>query len=275
LPLLRQKLEQNEYSTSGILSQDNREGKRSKNVLPSRSKNVSPRRRRTSFKDSQTLRKISTFSPSAALAPASSGVSSSVVHPTPLHTHPSTPCLTPSNDNRIPVWALTGDTVKAVIATGALVFAETPAVAFTFNLTPEAIEKAKGQPAGFLDSLKRSWDKELKRAFGSVFPYLFAIDIEDGRLHIHGAFLPPAMSLRTIRKIRATMKDAWGKQEGPGARKQLRFKKLFSDDWAFYFMRNRRKVAKIIGPRTFTITRPLQRDAQRVYSEIRRIMREG
>jgi hypothetical protein len=160
-----------------------------------------------------------------------------------------------------------------VFATGVLVFAETPAVAFTFNLTPEAIEKAKGQSAGFLDSLKRSLDKELKRAFGTVFPYWFAIDIEGDRLHIQGAFLPPAMSLRTIRKIRETMKAAWGKWKGPGARKQLRFKKLFSDDWAIYCMRNQRKVAKIIGPRTFTITRPLQRQAEWTYSEIRRIMR--
>lgn len=81
-------------------------------------------------------------------------------------------------------------------ATGALLIAETPAVAFTFNLTPEAIERAKGHPAGFLDSLKRSLDKELKRA-GIVLPYWFVIDVdEDGRLHIQGAALPSSTSLR-------------------------------------------------------------------------------
>jgi hypothetical protein len=163
--------------------------------------------------------------------------------------------------------------VKAVFATAALLMAERPAVAFTFNLTEQAIEKAKGHPAGFLDSLKRSLDAELRKAFGSVFPYLFAIDISDkGRLHIHGAFLPPAISIRAVRKIRAAMKDAWDRWDGPGQRKQLRFKTLHSDDWAVYCMRNQRRVEKLIGPRTFTVTRPLTKEATWVYNAVRQIM---
>jgi hypothetical protein len=171
------------------------------------------------------------------------------------------------------VWDLTGDSVKAVCAAAALLIAETPAVAFTFNLTPEAIEKAKGHPAGFLDSLKRSFDKELKRA-GIVLPYWFVVDTDkDGRLHIQGAVLPPQPSERGMQALREAMKAAWGEWQGPGKHKQLRFKELYSDGWAIYCMRNQRKVAKVIGPRTFTVTQPLGRDAKWVYGEVRRIMR--
>jgi hypothetical protein len=66
---------------------------------------------------------------------------------------------------------------------------------------------------------------------------------------------------------------AWGEWEGPGKQKQLGFRTLFSDSWTTYCMRNRREVAKIIGPRTFTINQALRRDAEWAYAEIRRIMR--
>jgi hypothetical protein len=44
------------------------------------------------------------------------------------------------------------------------------------------------------------------------------------------------------------------------------------DGWATYCMRNHRQVAKRIG-HTFTMTRPLQQDAEWTDSEVRRIMR--
>ncbi|THD57118.1 MAG: hypothetical protein E8A46_01875 [Bradyrhizobium sp.] len=166
--------------------------------------------------------------------------------------------------------------MTALTATVALQISETPAVAFTFNLTPDAIAEAMAAPTGFLDSLKRSFDLELKRALkGAALPYWFVIDVEHGRLHIHGAFLSPAINLPVLRKIRDAMKVAWGEWQGPGKHKQLRFKQLYSDDWATYCLRNQRAVAKIIGPRTFTINQSLRRDAEWVYAEIRRIMREG
>jgi hypothetical protein len=56
-------------------------------------------------------------------------------------------------------------------------------------------------------------------------------------------------------------------------KEQLRFRTLFSDDWATYCIRNQRKVARIIGPRTLTVTQPLTRDANWAYDEVRRILR--
>jgi hypothetical protein len=117
---------------------------------------------------------------------------------------------------------------------------------------------------------------ELKRVLaGAALLYWFAVDVKDGRLHIHGAFLSPATNLPVLGRIRKAMKEAWGGWEGPGKHKQLQFKPLYSDDWATYCMRNQREVAKIIGPRTFTITQPLGQQAKWVYAEIRRIMRDG
>jgi hypothetical protein len=252
---------------------------RSKNVSNRGSKKVSARQRRSPANDARIIASMRDFVPSDA-SPA--GISS-FSYPSPSLPHPSTSTSTstkavtpptPANDNRIPVWSLTGDAVTAVCATTALLIAEKPAVAFTFNLTPDAIADAKRDPAGFLDPLKRRFDRELKQ-LGLSLPYWFAIDIDDdGRPHIHGAFLPPAISLSMLRKIRGLMKNGWGKWEGPGKHKQVRFQTLYSDDWATYCIRNRRKVQKAIGPRSFTITQPLGRDARWVYGEIRRIMRE-
>jgi hypothetical protein len=247
---------------------------RSKNVQAAWSKNVSARERRSPSNDAITIAKMRSFRVVGASPASTSSVS------TPL---PSlcTTIATPSDPTKarapIPVWSLTGDAITALSATVALQLSETPAVAFTFNLTPDAIAKAKDSPTGFLDPLKRSFDLELKRALkGTVLPYWFAIDVTDeGRLHIHGAFLSPATNLPMVRKIRTAMKAAWGEWEGPGKRKQLRFKTLYSDDWATYCMEDQAKVAKIIGPRTFTISQPLRRDAEWAYSEIRRIMRRG
>jgi hypothetical protein len=163
---------------------------------------------------------------------------------------------------------LTGDAVKVLAATVALQTSEKPAVAFSFNLTPDAIAKAMDSPTGFLDALKRSFDLELKRR---SLLYWFAVDVDaDGRLHIHGAFAADPSELPAIRDA---MKAAWGEWEGPGKHKQLLFKTPCDDGWASYSMRNQRKVAKIIGPRTSTITQPLRREAERDYTEIRRIMR--
>jgi hypothetical protein len=162
--------------------------------------------------------------------------------------------------------------VKVLAASVALLTSEKPAVAFSFNLTPDAIAGAMDSPTGFLDCLKRSLDLELTRALkGVAVPYWFAIDVEDGRLHVQGAFAADPAHRAAIRKA---MKDAWGEWVGPGKHKQLWFSPRPCDDgWATYSMRNQRAVAKIIGPRTFTITRPLRREAERDYTFIRRTMR--
>jgi hypothetical protein len=47
-----------------------------------------------------------------------------------------------------------------------------------------------------------------------------------------------------------------------------------NDGWATSCLRNARRVAKIIGPRIFTVTPPLGREAKCIYTQIRQIMRE-
>lgn len=197
----------------------------------------------------------------------------SVAHSTPSNPisipTSATPTDTPSasNDN-IPVWALTGDVVKAVAATAALQIADKPAYAFTFNLTTKAREKALTHPRGFLDSLKRSFDKQLARA-GVRLPYWFCIDRDwDGRLHIHGAF----GAVVENELLKDVMRRAWGAAPEKGRQFQIKIVPLRDDGWATYATRNLRRVSAKIGP-AFTVTRPLQRDAQWTYSEVRRIIR--
>jgi len=62
-------------------------------------------------------------------------------------------------DNDIPDWDFMGDKVKAVAATAALRIANKPVWSFSFNLTPEAEAKALRVPKRFLESLKRSFEK--------------------------------------------------------------------------------------------------------------------
>lgn len=192
----------------------------------------------------------------------------SVAHPTPSNLFINS-SVTPSNDN-IPVWALTGDVIKAVAATAALQIAEKPAYPFVFNLTKEAEAKALVHPRRFLESLKRSFDKQLARA-GIRLPYWFAIDVTpEGRLHIQGAY--NAVTENAI--LKELMWKAWGKWKiNPQRQIKMAWRRC-DDGWATYCMRYHRRVAKRIG-QTFTMTRPLQRDAEWTYTEIRRIMRSG
>jgi hypothetical protein len=259
--LLDDKSADQKYSRASAISQDIGQRKRSKKV---------PRRvRQSAFKDAKIIEKMRAFRVPAALTTDTS----LVAHSTSSTPNPfSLPCTNPkpNNDNLIPVWSLTGDEVKAVAATAALQIAENPAYAFTFNLTQKARDKALSHPAGFLDSLKRSFDKQLDRA-GVSLPYWFVIDTDqDGRLHIQGAF----EAVIAFDALREVMWRAWGKWPAAGVQFQIWISRKPCDDgWATYCMRNQRRVAKIIGPRTFTVNHPLRRDAEWTYGEVRRIMR--
>ncbi|WP_177243403.1 hypothetical protein [Bradyrhizobium sp. Gha] len=157
--------------------------------------------------------------------------------------------------------------VKAVAATAALQIAEKPAYPFVFNLTHEAEARALTHPRGFLESLKRSFDRQLARADVRL-AYWFAIDItREGRLHIQGAY-GAVIEADALKEI---MWAAWGKWKvNPQFQVKLAWR-CCDDGWATYSLREHRRVSKRIG-QTFTLTRPLQRDAQWTYSEVREIM---
>ncbi|WP_316227885.1 MULTISPECIES: hypothetical protein [unclassified Bradyrhizobium] len=246
----------------------------SKIVSKPESKNVSGTKRRSPENDRKTVAKMRSF----RLPDAAAGDGSLVSYPSPPILSAPSPSPTqskPSNDN-LPVWSLTGELVTAVCAAAALLIEDNPAIAFTFNLTPEAIENAKRDPAGFLDPLKRSFDQNLRRA-GITLPYFFALDIDEGgRLHLHGAFRYPAPTLSSplTDHLRQIMKTSWGEWTSPGKHKQLHFQPLRDDDWATYCLRNAKAVQKAIGhSRTFTITQPLGRDACWCYEWLRSAIR--
>jgi hypothetical protein len=229
------------------------------------SKIVSAAKRRSLENDTKIVAKMRSFHPSDISAAAISSV---------MESPPSN--IKPANDNvSIPVWSLTGDLVTAVCAALALQLYDNPAIAFTHNLTPEAIDTAKRNPNGFVDYLKRRLDQNLARA-GIALPYFFAVDVDhDDRLHIHGGFRYPlaSRSFGMERRIRRIFKQSFGAWTGPGKHKQLHFQSLYSDDWATYCLRNSKAAQRIIGPRSFTISRELGREAKSAYGQIRAIMR--
>jgi len=68
------------------------------------------------------------------------------------------------------------------------------------------------------------------------------------------------------------MRRAWGEWPERGKQFQIDMRPLRDDGWATYATRNLRRVSGKIGP-AFTMTRPLQQEAQWTYGEVRRIMR--
>lgn len=102
---------------------------------------------------------------------------------------------------------------------------------------------------------------------GLSLPYWFCLDTDrDERLHIHGAF---AAHPELVPAIRSAMTKVWGQWTNPGKHLQLVVKPC-DEGWVGYAMRNQKRVAKIVGKRTFTIKD--RAGAEQTYSTIRRIM---
>lgn len=149
---------------------------------------------------------------------------------------------------------------------------EKPAHWFSFNLTPVATAKLMRDPSRFLESLGRALKRELKRRGIELPDLIFGVDMDWGkRLHLHGAF---GAVPELLPAIGAAMKQAWGKQEGPGSQYQLKIKPVWSEGWAYYLTRNQRRVSPIIGE-TVTITKPLRREARSTYDRIRTIISDA
>lgn len=259
---------------------------RSNKVPAGRAQRASQRVRRTPLKDKQAIERIRAFAD--ALDRGISSVSS--LHHSPLsvaqtpsptpHSNPyiKSPNATPkpSNDNLVE-WEKTGSLTKLSAATWSLLTEEQKAIAFSFDLTTESEAAARAAANGPVDWLKRRLDKQIAKRFGAGgIPYFFALDIADGRLHLHGAFLPLRETDYHHDGVREAMKAAWGVwrlSDGRANPKQTDFRPLYSDGWITYALEERRKVAKAVGDdRTFTMTNELRRDAQRTYNEIRRLM---
>lgn len=259
---------------------------RSKKVQAGSVHRASQRIRRTPLKDKQSIERIRAFAnaldrgiPSSSSLPHSplsvAQTPSPIPHTnSPIRSPKSTP--KPSNDNLVD-WEKTGSLTKLSAATWSLLTEERKAVAFSFDLTTESEAGARANLNGPIDWLKRRLDKQIAKRFGAGnIPYFFALDIADGRLHIHGAFLPARDTAYHYDEVRDAMKvawDVWRLSDGRANPKQTDFRPLYSDGWITYALEDRRKVAKAIGDdRTFTMTNDLRRDAQRTYNEIRRLM---
>lgn len=212
--------------------------------------------RRSAANDRQIIERIQNFDLPTGDTRAISSVATPNTHP---NRH-STPLS-------LPTWEKTSDHLKLFSATlDIMTTPETAPYAFSFNLTPEAVTKAKSAPAGALDHLKRNLDKTLSRA-GLSLPYWFALDIDrKGRLHVHGAF---AAYPELVPAIRSAMTKAWGQWEGAGKHLQLVVKPC-NEGWAGYAMKKQKQVAKIVGKRTFTIKD--RAGAEQTYSIIRSVM---
>jgi hypothetical protein len=109
-------------------------------------------------------------------------------------------------------------------------------LAFVLNLSPdrEAFLLCRSDPA---DDLRRRISRELKAAFGRSIPFAFIFEIAptSGRLHIHGAALPPSTSTADRKLLRVALARAGGRIKGKAAGRQVDLQELEDGfGWASY-----------------------------------------
>lgn len=238
------------------------ETKWSKKVLDSsassRSKKVLGRRRKTPLKIRQAIDVIRNLQNPSPVPSGESLVANST---------PPKPAVSASRST-LPGWVHTDNRLKAVAAhLDLLSDNEDQTIAFTFNLPPATIAAALASKHGFLDHLKRAFDRELSRN-GVVAKYWISVDADrDHRLHLHGGLLAN-VSRPALRKI---MREAWGDWIGKGRQFQIDFRPTWSEGWATYSIRNAKAVERQIGRRTFTCN--FRRQAGETWDQIRAVAR--
>jgi hypothetical protein len=237
------------------------------------SNEVTKRRRRSDANDRQVLEMIRNWAPArstAEIVPLVATPSPSL-SPSPTDTLPIAPTDTLRKRRRrkkrtIGSWDHTSDRAKLAAATTALQVWEN-ATSWTFDLTKAGIDAALAHPQGFIRSLSRALNRELKRKLGFVPHYFFSADItKQGRLHLHGGIRADADLLPVIEKA---MKKVWGEWEGRGKEHQLKWNPQRCDDgWPDYFLQARARVKDLIGEHTYIITKELRRRAKFIHGEI-------
>jgi hypothetical protein len=95
-------------------------------------------------------------------------------------------------------------------------------------------------------------------------PYWFAVDVEKGRLHLHGGIACNDNKLERVRRALCAAGGQWAADHH--ANKQCDLQPLYAPDvWANYALRNKSKARRLIAGKTVTITTLLRRHARRHY----------
>lgn len=151
--------------------------------------------------------------------------------------------------------------------------AGTRVVSWSLNLSPEREGEALRHRDGFVGCLSRYIGRALERGFGkeAVPLYLFAGDVEKGRLHLHGATL---LRLDQISTFRQALMEAGGKIKGRAEVYQFHCDPDRCDDgWIKYPLRNRKPVRDLIGERMVFVSKRLRVEAKWTYGKIREIIK--
>lgn len=179
-----------------------------------------------------------------------------------------------ANDN-LPDWEFTRARAKLTLANEALAVlagSGMSPVSWTLNLSPDRIEEAQRDRKGFVDNIKRDIDRALKRSLGFIPLYWFAVDVEKGRLHLHGGMLASTNDFPGIDEALCHAGGKWASTKGRGHQLHLDADRC-DEGWIDYALRNKASVKRLIAGPMYTITTPLRREAQWTYNSYRKIMR--
>jgi len=178
-------------------------------------------------------------------------------------------------------WAHTGDRLKLAFANEALALHEDDhgqvrrrPVSWSLNLGPERLEEALNHPKGFVGCLSRLINRALKIRLGLVPFYWFIVDIEQDRLHLHGAILASPDQFIPIEEAMRHAGGVWSATPRSGDKHQFHFNPERCDyGWINYAINNKAKVKRVIGTHYSFIGKALRKEAGCLYGRYREILR--
>jgi hypothetical protein len=230
-----------------------------------RSKKVIKRRRRFVTKDSEVIKITRISTAPVSWAPDVPLVRSNAPPKTIKHLFEESES---GKATRVHSWAHTTDTGKVTAAIRVLKAAGR-GCAFSLDLGPDEIKAANDNRKGFTDYFKRRISRALYDALGYVPAYVLAQGVAaNDRLHSHGVIETNDNELEMVRRALEHAGGVWAHRRGQ--EHQCDIKPLYDPDvWADYCLRDCPKARRLIKGPAISITTPLRRRAEDLWSSYR------
>ena len=179
-------------------------------------------------------------------------------------------------------WEHTGDRMKLAFANEALELhedednseSEARPVSWTLNLGPDRLTEALSHPRGFVGCLAGLINRALDNRLKYVPFYWFLVDIEKGRLHLHGGILASPHQMPAIQEAMRHAGGKWTASSRSRDKHQFHYNQDRCDyGWITYAMQRKAQVKRVIGGKAFFIGKSLRKEAGWVYGRYRQILK--
>lgn len=142
--------------------------------------------------------------------------------------------------------------------------------AFSLNLSA-ARERSILRSADPTRTLSTYINRALKKNLGRPIPYSFAFEFSpEGRLHVHGAYIPVDQSKEHAQAVKAVFREAGGKIKGRAGSRQMDTDQIHdASGWFRYTLKTHRRTVTSLGTDKVTfISKNLRNLARDQYNSI-------